>query len=190
MQCQSKHEKNGRPHYPLLVFRIAALLACLMLITTYLLSGAYSKFFFGVSGGDGARAAHFSPDFTSANVLDVKNATPGYNSEIDFSVQNYSGEKVSEAAVRYKIILKTTGNIPLTFTMLDGEENQLQTWECDGISGEQIYEYTDSLLVFGVSAKESRTYKLKAEWLNDKDHARFSGMTDAVYISVEFEQID
>ena len=189
MQYKSKHEKL-KPHYPVLVFRIAALLACLILITTYLLSGAYSKFFFGVSGGDGARAAHFSPDFTSANVLDVKNATPGYNSEIDFSVQNYSGEKVSEAAVRYKIILKTTGNIPLTFTMLDGEENQLQTWECDGISGEQIYEYTNDSLVFSVERKETRNYKLKIEWPSNRNNAQFSGMTDAVYLAAEFEQID
>ena len=56
MQYQSKHEKNGKSHYPVLVFRVAALLACLTLITTYLLSGAYSKFFSGASGGDSARS--------------------------------------------------------------------------------------------------------------------------------------
>lgn len=191
MRCKTKHEKNGKPHYPALVFRIAVLLACLTLITTYLLSGAYSKFFSGASGGDGARVAYFSPDFTSANVLDVENATPGaYTAEIDFSVQNYSDEKLPETAMKYKIILKTTGNIPLTFTLLDGEETTLQAWECDGISGEQIYEYTDNSLVFGVLAKESRNYKLKAEWKSDKDHARFSGMTDAVYLETVFEQID
>ena len=191
MRCKSKHEKNGKPHYPALVFRIAVLLACLTLITTYLLSGAYSKFFSGASGGDGARVACFSPDFTSANVLDVENATPGaYTAEIDFSVQNYSDEKLPETAMKYKIILKTTGNIPLTFTLMDGEETTLQAWECDGISGEQIYEYTDSSLIFGVGAKEIRTYKLKAEWKSNKNDARFSGMTDAVYLEAVFQQID
>ena len=86
--------------------------------------------------------------------------------------------------------MKTTGNIPLTFTMLDGEENQLQTWECDGISGEQIYEYTSDSLVFGVGTKETVQYKFKIEWPEAQNNAQFSGMTDAVYLSVEFEQID
>ena len=56
MQYKSKHEKNDKPHYPVLVFRVAALLVCLTLISTYLLSGAYSKFFSGASGGDNARS--------------------------------------------------------------------------------------------------------------------------------------
>lgn len=189
MQYKSKHEKNDKPHYPVLFFRIAALLVCLVLITTYLLSGAYSKFFSGTSGGDGTRVAGFSPDFTSAKVLDFEKKT-GYTAEIDFSVQNSSDENLPETAMKCKIVLKTTGNIPLTFTLLDGEENLLQIWECDGTSGEQIYEYTDSSLIFGVGAKEIRTYKLKAEWKSDKNDARFSGMTDAVYLEAVFQQID
>ena len=40
MRYKSKQEKL-KPHYPVLVFRIATLLACLTLISTYLLSGAY-----------------------------------------------------------------------------------------------------------------------------------------------------
>ena len=70
MRYKPKHRKNDKLHYPVLVFRIAALLACLTLMTTYLLSGAYSKFFSGASGGDGARVARFSPGFTSAKVHD------------------------------------------------------------------------------------------------------------------------
>ena len=37
MQYKSKHGKP-KPHYPVLVFRVAALLMCLVLITAYLLS--------------------------------------------------------------------------------------------------------------------------------------------------------
>ena len=189
MRYQSKHEKNGQSHYPVLVFRVAALLACLTLITTYLLSGAYSKFFSGASGGDSARVARFSPDFTSAKVLDFEK-TPGYNAEIDFTVQNYSDENPPETAMKCRIILKTTGNIPLTFTLTDSAENPLQTWECDGTSGEKLYEYSDSSLVFSMGVKQSQAYKLKAEWKSDKKDARFSGMTDAVYLETVFEQID
>ena len=187
MHCKSKHDK---PHYPVLVFRVAALLACLTLITTYLLSGAYSKFFSGASGGDGARVAHFSPKFTSTEIIDVENAKPGYTAEIDFTVQNTSDDKVSEVAMKYKIVLKTTGNIPLTFTLKDSSNTPLKTWNCNGTSGEQIYKYTDSSLVFGVGTKKTVDYKLKIEWLSDKNNARFSGMTDAVYLEAVFEQVD
>lgn len=189
MRYKPKHRKNDNLHYPVLVFRIAALLACLTLMTTYLLSGAYSKFFSGASGGDGARVARFSPGFTSAKVLDFEK-TPGYNAEIGFSVQNYSDDSLPETAMKCKIVLKTTGNIPLTFTLTDSAENPLQTWECDGTSGEQLYEYSDSSLVFSMGVKQSQAYKLKAEWKSDKKDARFSGMTDAVYVEAVFEQID
>ena len=189
MRYKPKHRKNDKLHYPVLVFRIAALLACLTLMTTYLLSGAYSKFFSGASGGDGARVARFSPGFTSAKVLDFEK-TPGYNAEIGFSVQNYSDDSLPETAMKCKIVLKTTGNIPLTFTLMDSAENPLQTWECDGTSGEQLYEYSDSSLVFSMGVKQSQAYKLKAEWKSDKKDARFSGMTDAVYVEAVFEQID
>ena len=188
MRYKSKHEKL-KPHYPVLVFRVAALLVCLVLITTYLLSGAYSKFYTSAYGGDSARVARFSPDFTSAKVLDFEK-TPGYNAKIGFSVQNYSDENLPETAMKCKIVLKTTGNIPLTFTLMDGEENPLQTWECDGTSGEKLYEYSDSSLVFSMGVKQSQAYKLKAEWKSDKKDARFSGITDAVYLETVFEQID
>ena len=195
MHYKPKHAKNGRPHYPVLVFRIAALLVCLTLITTYLLSGAYSKFYTSSSGGDSARVAHFSPDFTTSTVITVENQLPGFpdipnhSYLIDFSVQNYTGDKASEVAMKYKIVLKTTGNIPLKFTLLNGEGNQLETWDCNGTSGECVYGY-DPLRVFGVGTKETVQYKLKIEWPSDRNNAQFSGMTDAVYLSAEFEQID
>lgn len=189
MQYKSKHEKL-KPHYPVLVFRIAALLACLTLITTYLLSGAYSKFFSGASGSDSARVARFSPKFTSTGKI-IENQLPGYSAEIPFTVQNTSDDKVSEVAMKYKIVLKTTGNIPLKFILLDKSENTtFETWDCDGKSGEQKYYYTNDTLVFGVGTKASIDYKLKIEWPIGKNNAQFSGMTDAVYLSVEFEQID
>ena len=192
MRYKSKNEKL---HYPVLFFHVVALLVCLTLITTYLLSGAYSKFYTSSSGGDSARVAHFSPKFTSA-VITVENQLPGFpnipdNSYlIDFSVQNYTGDKASEVAMKYKIVLKTTGNIPLTFTLLNGEGNPLEEpWDCNGKSGECVYEY-DPSRVFGVGTKETAQYKLKIEWPSDSNNAQFSGMTDAVYLSAEFEQID
>ena len=195
MRYKSKHEKL-KPHYPFLVFRVAALLVCLVLMTTYLLSGAYSKFYTSVSGGDRARVARFSPEFTSTVIqIPVEDQLPGFPDilnnayEIPFEVKNASDDKVSEVAMKYKIVLKTTGNMPLTFTLLDGE-TELIKWNCDGRSGEQKYDFTKDSFVFGVGTKETQNYTLRIEWSSEKKDAQFSGMTDAVYLAAEFEQID
>ena len=158
MRYKSKHKKL-KPHYPISVFRVAALLACFVLITTYLHSGAYSKFFSGASGGDSARVARFSPDFTST-VITVENQLPGFPNDtdnsnsyvIDFSVQNTSDDKVSEVAMKYKIVLKTTGNLPLKFTLLDNSGNTtFETWDWNGISGKRSYEYKCVVLFYIIS---------------------------------------
>lgn len=189
MQYKPKHDKKYKPHYSVTVFRVAALLACLVLITTYLLSGAYSKFYTSAYGGDSARVAHFSPKFTSTGIF-IENQLPGYSAEIPFTVQNTSDDKESEVAMKYKIVLKTTGNIPLKFTVCKIDGSNSKEFNCDGMSGEHIYEYTDGSFVFGVGTNEEDKYSLKIKWENTKNDARFSGMTDAVYLSAEFEQID
>lgn len=191
MRYKTKHTKKTKTHYSVFIMRFAALLAVLTLITSYLLSGAYSKFYTSASGGDSARVARFSPDFTSnSHEIIVSDKLPGYSAEIPFEVENTSDDKVSEVAMKYKIVLKTTGNLPLKFTLYDGTQTKLETWDCNGISGEQIYEYENISLVFGVGTIKTENYKLKIEWPSDRKNAQFSGMTDAVYLGVEFLQID
>lgn len=189
MRNKSRHTKKGKLHFFVLVMRIAALLGCLTLISAYMLSGAYSKFYSVESVSDHARVSHFSPSLVSLK-FDISNAKPGDTAEIAFDVRNFSDEQLPEVAMKYKIILKTTGNIPLKFALCKSDGSPLKDFTCDGISGEQEYEYVDMSLAFSVGTKETQTYKLKAEWPNDKKAAQFSGMTDAVYLEVEFEQID
>lgn len=189
MRYKTKHTKKTKTHYSVFIMRFAALLAVLTLITSYLLSGAYSKFYTSASGGDSARVARFSPAFNSNGII-VSDKLPGYSAEIPFEVENTSDDKVSEVAMKYKIVVKTTGNIPLTFILTDSSDNTLKAWDCDGTSGEQKYYYTNDTLVFGVGTKASIDYKLQIEWPSDRKNAQFSGMTDAVYLGVEFLQID
>lgn len=190
MRYKKKHSRKTATHYSVFIMRFAALLVCLTLTSIYMLSGVYSKFYTSASGSDNARVAKFSPAFNSTKIV-VSDRLPGYYAEIPFEVQNFSVDNPSEVAMKYKIILKTTGNIPLKFTLFDNDENQLGSpWECNGTSGEQIYEYADDSLVFDVATKKTDNYKLTIEWSSGKNDAKFSGMTDAVYLSVEFEQID
>lgn len=196
MRRSSERQKRKTTHYSAWIMRVAAVLGCLTLISVYLLSGAYSRFYTSASGADSARVAHFSPKFPSAEIITVENQLPGFpdvtdNSYvIDFTVQNTSDENPSEVAMKYKIILKTTGNIPLKFTVCKSDGSNSKEFNCNGTSGEQKYYYTNDTLVFGVGTKETDSYKLKIEWSSDKKDAEFSGMTDAVYLEAVFEQID
>ena len=120
-------------------------------------------------------------------VLDI--TTPGDADIIKFSVQNFADERVTETTTRYQITLKTTGNLPLDFTLSDGENKILaDDWSCNG-EGESVYKYHNAP-VFSVQATETHQYILKAKWDKSKNDAKFSGQTDAVYIAVEFIQVD
>ena len=91
--------------------------------------------------------------------------------------------------MKYTISLKTTGNLPLCFTLLDADGNSLEVWDCNGTNGQQEYKY-ESPTVFSPGTTQSHAYQLKAEWSNTQNDSKFSGMTDAVYVSVKWEQVD
>ena len=151
---------------------------------------AWAKYILQSHGNDSASVACFSPSLISENNIDISGIKkPGDSTEKTFTVQHFSGDNVSEVTTKYTISLKTTGNLPLCFTLLDADGNSLEVWECNGTNGQQKYEY-ESLTVFSPGTPQSHTYQLKAEWSNTQNDSKFSGMTDAVYVSVKWEQVD
>ncbi|MDD6060940.1 MAG: hypothetical protein PUB97_11295 [Ruminococcus sp.] len=190
--------RNGRKQLPRIIAHssnrmlgISAVLICLTLFSVYQLSGVFARFGIREQNGDAARTACFSPSISmdsDAKVpLDI--TKPGDDAIIKFSVQNFSDERVTETTTRYQITLKTTGNLPLDFTLSDGENNILvDNWKCNG-NGESVYKYQNTP-TFTVETTETHQYILKAKWDKSKNEAKFSGQTDAVYIAVEFIQVD
>lgn len=165
---------------------------CLAAICLASIGMAFAKYNSEANAHDSANAALFSPSLSSDENIDVSGIKkPGDDIvEKSFQVHNSSGGNVSEVAMKYKIILKTTGNLPLTFTLLDGEGTVLETWDCNGTSGKQEYIFENNTLCFNAETSEHHDYKLQVEWQGEKNNARFSGMTDAIYLSVIWEQVD
>ena len=163
---------------------------CLAAICLASIGMAFAKYNSEANAHDSANAALFSPLLSDENIDVSGIKKPGDVVEQTFQVHNSSGGNVSEVTMKYKIILKTTGNLPLTFTLLDGEETVLKTWNCDGISGKQEYIFENNTLCFKAETSEHHDYKLQVEWQGEKNDARFSGMIDAVYLSVIWEQVD
>ena len=105
-------------------------------------------------------------------------------------MQNFSGDSVTEVALKYKIVVKTTGNLPLQFSILSSDGAVLKTRPCGGTGAEQVYEYEDGLFVFSPGAEQSHSYRLKFEWPLSQNGAQFAQMPDAVYLSVVWQQVD
>lgn len=143
------------------------------------------------SNADGnAAVALFSPSWVSENIDISGVKKPGDRVEKNFKIRNYTEDNhLSEVCVRYKIVLKTTGNLPLHFALLDESALQLQSWDCAGNSGECTFEY-ESLSVFAPATRQSHGYTLLVEWNSAQNGAQFAGAVDAVCIEVEWTQGD
>ena len=167
-----------------IVAAICAFSACLTTI------GITLARYVSESNADGnATVALFSPSWVSENIDISGVKKPGDRVEKDFEIRNYTGDNLSEVCIQYKIVLKTTGNLPLHFALLDESAQQLQSWDCAGNSGECAYEYASSSM-FAPATKQSHGYKLLVEWNNAQNGAQFAGAVDAVCIEVEWTQED
>lgn len=168
-----------------------AVIICFAVLCLASIEMVSAKYVFQSHDNDSGSAASFSPSLISESNIDISEIKkPGDSTEKTFKVQNFSGDSVSKVMIKYKISLKTTGNLPLRFTLLDAHGYPLKVWDCDGTSGKQEYKYESSETVFRPGVKETHDYKIRAEWQSDRNAARFSGMTDAVYVSVKWEQVD
>ncbi len=148
------------------VFRLALALGVVILGLS-LASVTMAKYVSGASGGDSAAVAVFAPALSTESDIDLSSIEkPGDSKTVRFTVQNTTGETVSEVAMRYRITLRTTGNLPLVFTLADGDGNPVaDEWVCDGISGEQTFPCPETALasmVFGTDTKQEHSYQLTA----------------------------
>ena len=181
------HSQKGRLPRKLLH---TAVIICVAVFCLASIEMAWAKYIFQSHGNDSASVACFSPSLISENNIDISDIKkPGDSTEKTFTVQNFSGDSVSEVTMKYTISLKTTGNLPLCFTLLDADGNSLGVWNCNGTNGQQEYKY-ECPTIFSPGTTQSHAYQLKAEWSNTQNDSKFSGMTDAVYVSVKWEQVD
>lgn len=167
----------------------AVMLFCIFCTAVLMVGRVWAKYYEENNGGDSATVAYFSPSLTSDSYIDISGIKLGGREEYAFRVQNFTDDDtVSEVAIKYKIVLKTTGNLPLKFTLFNGENAVLER-SCDGISGEQWYTY-ESPDLFRPNTRQTHSYKLQVEWPSSQNGAQFAGKTDAVYLSAVFEQVD
>ncbi len=181
------HSQNGR--IPRKLLRTAVII-CVAVLCLASIEMSSAKYISQSHGNDSASVACFSPALFENNIDIPGIKNPGDSITKTFWVQNFSGDSVSEVTMTYTITLKTTGNLPLRFTLIDVHGNRSIVWDCDGTNGQQEHKYESPKMVFSPGTPQSHIYKLKAEWPTTQNDSKFSGMTDAVYVSVKWEQVD
>ncbi len=172
-------KKKAKVNIPL---RIAAVLYCLTVLTTYLVSGLYARYTVSGQASDQARVAKFSikgGDVFSQSI--EAEFVPGAFKEVPIVIYNNS-----EVAVEYTVdIENVTKNLPLTLTLVEKDDSLELTSDETGtrftgerLPGDHYDKYTLTI------AWREPTNDTKAEDLN------LMGMVDYITVTVTATQID
>lgn len=170
--AMGKSFHNSKPKGNLLV-RIAAVLLCLTLFSTYLVAGLFARYTTSGESSDDARVAKFS--ITGEGEL-AKGITaevaPGETKEVPLKIKNDS-----EVAVEYTVtVTSVTKNLPLSFRI-----GKTGTEPVNGTS------FTDQLL----PGSDADNFSLYIDWnRNDDNPDQYMGMVDYITVTVTATQID
>ena len=109
-----------------------------------------------------------------------------------FSIANNDGTNRTETALKYKISIRMTTNLPLTYElyMNDGTTNLFEgyTTEQDEY-GTYFKTITSSENTFGFEQDETNTYKLQVKFPPEYNSVEYQGIIEALEITVDSQQI-
>lgn len=155
--------------------RVAGVLLCLTLFSTYLVTGLFARYTAGAQSSDNARVAKFSIQ-GSCNLTESIEASliPGGSIPATVLIQNDS-----EVAVEYTVdVTNVTNNLPLRFRMEKVASSPTVQAENTTFTAQQL------------PGNHTDQYTLYIDWGEaDGDLARM-GMVDYITVTVTAAQID
>lgn len=144
------------------IFRIALILICAILVSTYFIASLYAKYTSKGDTDDKAEVSSFNVEVsgTLTETIILPPLKPG-----DSFTRAIEIVSDSEVGVRYTISVTTTGNLPLTLNWTE---------------------------ITGIIAPNNDTpvsYTLTAEWAESLKDYTLSGRVDTINVTVVCEQI-
>lgn len=109
-----------------------------------------------------------------------------------FSVANNDGTSRTETALKYKIAIRMTTNLPLIYELYlnDGTENLFASYETEQDEhGTWFKTITSTEKTFGFEANETNTYKLQVSFPTAYNSVEYQGIIEALEIKVNAQQI-
>ncbi len=175
-------KKKGR----LIKYLLLALLA-----TTAAASGTLAKYASTYSGGTVLKVAGFAGGGVINFDVALEGMSPGEDPPrtVDFAVQNYEGDNVCDVRMNYEIQVETTGNLPLTFSLV-GEKEQNDSDPASVLAGaldENLKAVGGALPPASAEAgggKRRHSYQLVVNWPADRADGDYSQEIDMVTVTV------
>ncbi len=170
---KDQQEYRAKRNIPI---RVAAVLFCLTLFSTYLVTGLFARYTTSVQSSDQARVAKFSikgeGDLSKTIAAEL---VPDEDTEVNLIIHNDS-----EVAVEYKIeVTSETSNLPLSFRMVkEGTSDSIRD-----VNG--TITHTDQQI-----PGRAGTYILHIRWQKGTNDLALMGMVDHITVKVTAAQID
>jgi len=153
-----------------------AYLGYLLIVTLAVTGITFSGYVTKSTGEDSARVARFvvTAESVEQATFNFSDLIPGDTCKWEFDV-----EFDSEVAAQCKMLLTSTGNLPLEYTLTHNETTKNVT-------------LSEPLDIYQVAAgyKGTQTFILTVTWDENDNNIEYMGMADAVTLSITTEQID
>ncbi len=169
---------------------LAAVLMCLVLTTTHLLSGLYARYTTSADTVDRARTAMFVfrvNDQEKSAIVDLTEIKkPGDTASYSFKITNAEGGSVSEVAQDYRLTFTELGSLPLIYTYYK-EETQVETKAAETKEGVKTIKGQ-----FSAGSKAVDLYTVTITWPKEKNEAIYASGSGFASLKMDIvsEQID
>lgn len=168
---------SGRPQTGNLPIRVAAVLFCLTLLSTYLVTGLFARYAVTAQINEQARVAAFS--ITGGGALEQTKGITATVSPGEAEIVNLIIDNKSEVAVEYQVeVTHVTKNLPLSLEV-----------KKDGASlatGKDKITFKDQQ----VPGTHKDNYELHIQWEAGSGDLALTGMVDYIAVTVTATQID
>ena len=171
------------------IFRIAAVLLCLTVMSVWGTSRLYARYSTTASGSDGARVALWGSSQTiqlaNSNTLPKQ---PGQSCSYTLTVTNKreSGD-ISEVAQKYSIQVVTAGNLPLTYTLT---RNGTKIGTYTETTSKPTWTVAEDDMAFAAGTAGTDSYVLTVTWPGGENSPALASIPDYIEINVCSEQVD
>lgn len=170
------------------IFRIAAVLLCLTVLSVWGTSGLYARYSTSTSGSDGARVALWGSSESIQLDSQQLPKQPGQSCTYKLTVSNQrSTGEISEVTQKYHIEVVTAGNLPLDFTLqMDGNEIGKFT----ETANHKVWTVSEDNMVFQAGVARESKYTMTVTWPAGQVSAALANVPDYIQVNVCSEQVD
>lgn len=170
--------------------RIISYLLCFIAACSVVLGVTFARYKSTILGTGKAFAAKTALNSTADLSKQLKNMKPGQSTAVDIFISNLDAadNKISEVTQDYSIAVKTTGNLPLEFTLVPKNNNGKGSYVDPDPStgGSNLILWENGKMPHSEAAEH--VYTLTVKWKDTETDAKYADEIDKITLSVDARQ--